>query len=191
MFTINEEEKAKAKYLADRLMPLGGFICEEAAAKLLSQYPKNVVNIARDYCYYSKDFFHVMEKLEAITKEIMASGTSEGDMISRMLRIDEDFDEWLMRQIIKAEMEEVKNPDSAIEWLPDSLSALEKKLLKLFIEQKMGLKELKECLECEGEEEDEYIILLLHYIVRKLKSKNCILEELDERLKEEKLALDW
>lgn len=71
----------------------------------------------------------------------------------------------------------------------ESLSALERKILECYLKENTGLAQIAEAMECE--ENDEYIVLILQYVKRKLNRAGDKLSELEEQLKAENLQLDW
>ena len=189
MFKIDAEEKARAGYLVDRLAPLGGFIGEEAENKMRCLYPPKLVKMAKNYCQTDKEVLSVLERMESITKEISEHGSDDAELLYRTLRVEDEFSAWFIRQNIKAEAERLQESSTEKSKYPEILSSLEQKILGSYIEKSMELTQLAEEMDCK--EDDEYVVLVLHYIKRKLKSGECEIKELEERLEAEKLELDW
>lgn len=189
MFKVDAEEKARAKYLVDRLAALGGFIEEEAERRLLSLYSPKLLTIARKHCNTEHEVFLVTDRMVSIGNEINANSLGDAEMLQNTLRVDDTFSGWFISQNIKAEAEYLQAEPAPENKYPDSLTALEKKILDCYLEKKMSPEKISVWLD--GKDEDIYIVLLLHYIKRKLKSAEYELKELDERLEAEKLKLDW
>lgn len=70
MIRIDAEEKARVRYLMNRLAPLGGFIKEEAEEKMIRLYPGKLGSVVRKYCETGREILLVVEKVEKVAQEI-------------------------------------------------------------------------------------------------------------------------
>ena len=189
MYKIDAEEKARAKYQVDRLAPLGGFIEEEAEDKMMRLYPQKIIALLKKYCRSGQEILLAAERLESIKNEIADRNSDDAEMLYRTLSYEDDFSEWFLRKNAEAEAESLQKEEAGEKEYPALLSALERQILCLYVEKNMELAQLAEEMECK--ENDEYIVLILHYMKRKLKRGECEIKELEARLAAEKLELDW
>ena len=188
-YKVDAEEKVRAKYFMDRLAPLGGFIGEEVEAKMMSVYPSEVISAVKKYSKSGKEILLVAEKVIAVRNEISTVDLSEGEIISHALLMEHDYEKWFLEQNIMAELELLQNPDSEKSGYPELFSALEKKILDLYLEKRFELAQIAEELDCG--ENDEYVVMLLQYMKKRMMREGIELEALDDRLEEEQLELDW
>ena len=189
MIGVNAEEKARVRYLMNRLAPLGGFLWEEIEKKILRLYPAKLSFALKKYCEMGKETFLVADRVESIVEEITKQSSRDAELMYRSLQIEDAFSDWFTQQNVKAEAEAVRNSEETESGDTDYLSALERKILALYLDKRNGKSRIAEVMECR--ENEEYIVRMLHYVKRKMSRFGDEPEGLAERLEAEKQPADW
>jgi len=183
------EAEEKARYLVDRLSSMGGFIQEQVENDLISLYPSDVISGIKKYCKSGREILLVADKIIAIKRGISDDCYGAAELIQGSLLLEDEFEKWFLQQNAKAELEALRKAKKKENKYPAVLSRLELKILVQYVEKRMSLEKLQEELECE--ENDEYIIMFLQYIKKKLERAGYNTKKLDTRLEEENLELNW
>lgn len=120
MVNMSEKERAKIKLLLrglENLLGLGGFIKEQIEEEIYELYPSIVISKTKKHCPLGPGFWNVADAVEIAERETIFyteyvfDENGEPDEVP-----NSGFDEWLVDQVAKIEIEKYRNEKSSF-WL--------------------------------------------------------------------------